>query len=104
MKNILHIFYSGLGGHGNVFFSLIKADEKKKHTVSALLYGIEPPREEYENRFKSLKIPNSYVKKKQGLEFINKSQETTQTQFSCMVVTTLYLLLYTEYFIGTQKF
>jgi len=68
MKNVLHIFYSGLGGHGNVFFSLLKADKFHKYQTSVLLYGIENPREEYTNRFKKLKIKNSYVKKIQGLD------------------------------------
>ncbi|MBK8519914.1 MAG: hypothetical protein IPL54_03175 [Chitinophagaceae bacterium] len=28
---ILHIAFSGLGGHGNVFFSMADADKEKQH-------------------------------------------------------------------------
>ena len=33
---ILHIAFSGLGGHGNVFFSMVDADTEKK--INTKLY------------------------------------------------------------------
>ena len=47
---VLHILYSGLGGHGNVFFSLTDADIQNRFTFEALFNGIENMREEYVER------------------------------------------------------
>ena len=38
---ILHVLYSGLGGHGNVFFSMVDADEKHEFIFEALFNGVE---------------------------------------------------------------
>lgn len=65
---ILHIAYSGLGGHGNVFFSMVDADEKNEFTFSALFNGIEPVREEYIQSCDGKGICWYYVKKKPGLD------------------------------------
>ena len=54
---ILHVLYSGLGGHGNVFFSLVKADKLQKFEYQALFNGIETVRNEYIQRCNELKIP-----------------------------------------------
>lgn len=64
---ILHILYSGLGGHGNVFFSLVRADLHHEFTHAALFNGVEPVREEYISQCEERGIPWSYVKKKPGL-------------------------------------
>ena len=47
---VLHILYSGLGGHGNVFFSLTDADIQNRFTFEALFNGVENMREEYVER------------------------------------------------------
>ena len=65
---ILHVLYSGLGGHGNVFFSLVKADVQQKFEYQALFNGIEPVRGEYIQRCKSLNIPFTSVLKTPGLD------------------------------------
>jgi glycosyltransferase involved in cell wall biosynthesis len=65
---ILHLLYSGLGGHGNVFFSIVKADAKKEFEHIALFNGIENMREEYKERCQNSGIGWKFVKKKPGLD------------------------------------
>lgn len=65
---ILHVLYSGLGGHGNVFFSLADADKDKEYSLAALFNGIEDVREEYRQRCDEKKILWSFIKKKPGLD------------------------------------
>ena len=43
---VLHVLYAGLGGHGNVFFSMVKADVNKEMECEALFFGIEDVRDE----------------------------------------------------------
>ena len=66
---ILHVLYSGLGGHGNVFFSLVSADEKKEFEYEALFNGIEDVRQDYIDTCTKLNVPWIFVKKKQGSHF-----------------------------------
>ena len=65
---ILHVLYSGLGGHGNVFFSMVDANENNGFEFAALYNGIEPVREEYIQKCNEKAIPWYYVKKKPGLD------------------------------------
>lgn len=65
---ILHVLYSGLGGHGNVFFSLVQADTKRKFRYEALFVGNEM-REEYADRCKTYNIPFLFIKKNPGKHF-----------------------------------
>ena len=65
---VLHILYSGLGGHGNVFFSLIDADTENKFTYTALFNGVENIRDEYTDRCKQKNIYFNYVKKIPGFD------------------------------------
>ena len=60
---VLHILYSGLGGHGNVFFSLISAEKKNEFEYEALFNGIEEVRAEYIERCSSHGIAWNFVKK-----------------------------------------
>jgi L-malate glycosyltransferase len=66
---VLHILYSGLGGHGNVFFSMVDADKEKTFSYEALFFGIEDAREGYIEKAKARNIPWYFVKKKPGLDF-----------------------------------
>ena len=66
---ILHVLYAGLGGHGNVFFSLVHADKNQEYKYEALFNGVEKVREEYITRCEEYKIPWNYVPKKPGLDF-----------------------------------
>ena len=63
---VLHILYSGLGGHGNVFFSMVNADKSHKYEFKVIFNGVEKVREEYIERCKKLQIPFTFVKKKPG--------------------------------------
>ncbi len=65
---ILHVLYSGLGGHGNVFFSMVDANGNNEFEFAALYNGIEPVREEYIRKCNEKAIPWYYVKKKPGLD------------------------------------
>ena len=65
---ILHILYSGLGGHGNVFFSLVHADKQKAYQYRAIFNGIEDVKEEYRNACIENNIPFEVVRKKPGLD------------------------------------
>ena len=64
---ILHVMYSGLGGHGNVFFSMVDADEESYGDYSAVFMGIEPVKEEYVFKCKERNIPFEAVQKKPGI-------------------------------------
>ena len=68
---VLHILYSGLGGHGNVFFSMVEADRKKEYCFEALFTGVEAVREEYINRCIKNNIPFTYLNKKSGKKHLS---------------------------------
>jgi L-malate glycosyltransferase len=65
---VLHLLYSGLGGHGNVFFSMVEADKAHIFITEALFNGIEEVRDEYTNRCEADNISWKFVKKKSGLD------------------------------------
>ncbi|MBK8495624.1 MAG: hypothetical protein IPL50_11770 [Chitinophagaceae bacterium] len=44
---ILHVLYSGLGGHGNIFFSMVSANASHEFEYEALFYGIEDVRPDF---------------------------------------------------------
>ena len=44
---VLHVLYSGLGGHGNIFFAMVSADAQHEFEFEALFYGIEEVRHEF---------------------------------------------------------
>lgn len=66
---LLHILYSGLGGHGSDFFSAITADNTNEFSHVALFAGIESVREEYKKKCNQLNVEWNYVQKKKGLDF-----------------------------------
>jgi len=61
---ILHIAFSGLGGHGNVFFSMADADKEKQHQFEVVFFGNEELREGYKNMANQRGIPWYFVKKR----------------------------------------
>ena len=67
---ILHVLYSGLGGHGNVFFNMVQADEQREYSFKVVFNGIEDVRQEYINRCQKLQIPFTFVKKKPGKHIV----------------------------------
>ena len=66
---ILHIAFSGLGGHGNVFFSMADADKEKQHLFEIIFFGNEEVREGYILKANQRTIPWYFVKKKPGFDF-----------------------------------
>jgi glycosyltransferase involved in cell wall biosynthesis len=67
-KTVLHLLYSGLGGHGSVFFSLVKADKEKKFIPRAVFCGIENVREDYIHQCKNFNVGYDVILKKRGLD------------------------------------
>ncbi len=65
---VLHVLYSGLGGHGNVFFSLLDADQQHEFTCEALFFGVEDVRSEYIAKCEKAGIKWGFAKKKPGLD------------------------------------
>lgn len=63
---VLHLLYSGLGGHGSVFFSMVKADSEHFFEYEAVFNGIEDIREEYIKRCVEKNIPFVFIKKQPG--------------------------------------
>ncbi len=66
---ILHIAFSGLGGHGNVFFSMVDGDKAKTNEYAVIFFGIDEIREEYIEKATARNIPWHFVKKKPGFDF-----------------------------------
>lgn len=67
-KKMLHVLYSGLGGHGNVFLSMVDADKAKQYIYAGIFMGIEPMKEEYKTKCQERNIPYYAVLKKRGLD------------------------------------
>ncbi len=63
---VLHVLYSGLGGHSNVFFSIVDADEQNTFEYEALFNGVEDVREDYTIACNRKNIPWKFIKKKEG--------------------------------------
>lgn len=75
MTKILQIQYSGLGGTGSVFFSLVEASlQQKKHQYQhhAIFYGIEPLVQSYAEKCEALNVNFEYFKKEKGVDFANQ--------------------------------
>ena len=71
---VLHILYSGLGGHGNVFFSMVEGDIEKVNQYEAIFFGIEVVREGYKEKAEKRNIPWYFVQKRAGFDFKAYSQ------------------------------
>ena len=84
---LLHLLYSGLGGHGNVFFSFLSADENKQFENEAIFAGVEPVREEYSSKCNASNIPWKYLKKQTRLDigFNRKLVNTIQASQSSII-------------------
>ena len=65
---VAQIFYSGLGGHGSVGFSLIEGDLHREVGHSVLFYGEEDLLINYINKAKKLQIDFLFVKKNRTIK------------------------------------
>lgn len=63
---VLQTLFSGLGGHGSVFFSLVEASQGYELDHYALFYGVEPLRPEYQKKCEELGIRFRYFSKGPG--------------------------------------
>lgn len=68
MRKVVHLLYSGLGGHASVFFSLVKGDKKKEYATEAIFCGIEEVRKDYIIQCEKYNIPYRSIKKKRGID------------------------------------
>jgi L-malate glycosyltransferase len=66
---ILHIAFSGLGGHGSVFFSMVDADKEKQHEFEIIFFGNEKVNEDYIHSAAKRNILWHFVKKEHGVNF-----------------------------------
>lgn len=71
---IVHILYSGLGGHFSVVFSLIEADKLKVYDYVVVFYGIEELPKSFLDKCEEIGIPYYFVKKKVGLDLGSQSK------------------------------
>lgn len=71
---ILHVLYSGLGGHGNIFFAMVNADSQNEFKYQALFYGVEEVRNDFITECEKDHIPWTYTKKnfKVDLKYYNR--------------------------------
>ena len=65
-KSVVHVIYSGLGGHAAVMFSLLEAGFLKSSRHHVVLAGVEPPLKEYTDRLDRMGLSWSYVGKPPG--------------------------------------
>ena len=65
---ILHVLYSGLGGHGNIFSSFVKNGANDGIENEALFNGIEEVKPEYIDLCVKYNLDWHFVAKKKGLD------------------------------------
>ena len=53
---VTHMLFSGLGGHGSVFFSLVEADEEKNYDYRAIFCGVEEMTVDYKKNNEYLRV------------------------------------------------
>ena len=63
VKTVVHVIYSGLGGHAAVTFSLLEAGFLVKARHHVVLAGVESPLQDYTDRLDRMGITWSYVRK-----------------------------------------
>lgn len=64
--HVVHVIYSGLGGHSAVMFSLLETGFMTGATHHVVLAGIEEPPQDYITRLEGLGAGWSYVSKQEG--------------------------------------
>lgn len=70
VRRVVHVLYSGLGGHGAVMFSMLDAGFFADAEHLVLLTGVEPPLPDYVARLEHRKLNWEYVPKKPGQDYI----------------------------------
>ena len=67
-KRVVHVIYSGLGGHGAMLFSLLGAGLFSSSSHHVVMAGVEPPLKNYTDQLDLMGLSWSYVKKRPGLD------------------------------------
>ncbi len=70
IKRIVHVLYSGLGGHGAVMFGMLDAGFFAGAEHIAILTGVEPPLEDYTTRLEQRSMAWRYVPKMPRRDYI----------------------------------
>ncbi|WP_299792807.1 glycosyltransferase family 4 protein [uncultured Marivita sp.] len=70
VRRVVHVLYSGLGGHGAVMFGMLDAGFFSRAEHLVLLTGVEPPVKDYVNRLDRDNIVWRYVPKKPGHGYV----------------------------------
>ena len=73
-KKVIQTLYSGLGGHGNVTFSLLDTDFKDNFSHVLVFYGVENVLVDYQTRTKELGLKSYTITKtnKRYIEPLNR--------------------------------
>lgn len=74
MKKAIHILYSGLGGHGAVFFSIVEAPSAGNVRHEPIFFGIEPLRPEYATLCKQKNLSFVDIRKHKGVDLQSQVQ------------------------------
>ncbi len=70
IRRVVHVLYSGLGGHGAVMFGMLDAGFFARAEHIAVLTGVEPPLEDYTTRLDRRGMAWRYVPKVPGRDYI----------------------------------
>lgn len=70
VRRVVHVLYSGLGGHGAVMFGMLDAGFFAEADHLVLLAGVEPPLRDYVDRLDQRKINWRYVPKQPGRGYV----------------------------------
>ena len=63
-QKVIQTLYSGLGGHGNVVFSLLETDFGQKYSNVLVFFGVEPTLPDYIEKTNRLNINSYNIRKK----------------------------------------
>ncbi len=70
INRVVHVLYSGLGGHGAVMFGMLDAGFFAEAEHLVLLTGVEPPLPDYVSRLDQRKMAWRYVPKQPGRGYV----------------------------------
>lgn len=70
VQRVVHVLYSGLGGHGAVMFGMLEAGFYADAEHLVLLTGVEEPLQDYVERLDQRQIAWSYVPKQPGRGYV----------------------------------
>ncbi|WP_131814390.1 glycosyltransferase family 4 protein [Shimia aestuarii] len=71
VKRVVHVLFSGLGGHGAVMFGMLDAGFYSDAEHLVLLTGVEPPLQDYVDRLEQRNIEWRYVRKQPGRAYVS---------------------------------